>query len=260
MVNGKRLITAASEIVDEGQTYVKGKDGSHGECDCIGLIIGALRRCGETWNGLHGSNYAARNEMEYMLPVVGSSDMIPGELVYKSHDPGQAKYDLPDRYQKGNSYYNGDLRDYYHVGIVISIYPLQILHMTSPKAFIDTRLGKWSWHGKLKKVILQAEDEGAKQMEDVIIGGGELSAPIHMRRAASTGSAIVADIPQGSTARLIEGGGVWNQIEWNKLQGWVMSKFVTRAGSEIQEETVTVNKKELEQAYDILGNLLGLRG
>ena len=260
MILGKQFIAAALEIIDEGQTYVKGKDGSHGECDCIGLVIGALRRCGETWNGLHGSNYAARNEMEYLKTIVGSSDLVPGELVYKSYEPDQAKYGLPDRYLKGGGYYNGDLRDYYHVGIVISVYPLRILHMTSPKALTDTKLGKWSWHGKLKKVNLQDENEGEKQMEDVIIGGGELSAPIHMRRAASTGSAIVADIPQGSAAKLIEGGGVWNQIEWNKIQGWVMSKFVTRAGSEIQEETVTVNKKELEQAYDILGNLLGLRG
>lgn len=258
MVAGKQFIATAMEIIAEGQAYVSGKDGSHGECDCIGLIIGSLRRNGETWRGLHGSNYAARNEMDCLKPIVGNSDLVPGEVVYKSREPGQAKYKLPDRYMKGGSYYNGDLKDYYHVGIVISVYPLRILHMTSPKALTDTKLGKWAWHGKLKKVNLQAEDEGVKQMEEVIIRGGELSAPIHMRKAASTGSAIVAEIPQGSTAQIIEGGGVWNMINWNGKTGYVMSKFVTRAGT--QEETVTVNKKELEQAYDILGNLLGLRG
>ena len=37
-------------------------DGSDGYCDCIGLPIGAVRRMGLKWNGIHGSNWAARKE------------------------------------------------------------------------------------------------------------------------------------------------------------------------------------------------------
>ena len=37
-------------------------DGSDGYCDCIGLVIGAVRRMGLKWTGIHGSNWAARKE------------------------------------------------------------------------------------------------------------------------------------------------------------------------------------------------------
>ena len=36
--------------------YKQPGDGSNGVCDCIGLIIGALRRMGLKWTGIHGSN------------------------------------------------------------------------------------------------------------------------------------------------------------------------------------------------------------
>lgn len=43
--------------------YRSGGSGTDGTCDCIGLIIGAVRRAGGGWNGIHGSNYAARKQM-----------------------------------------------------------------------------------------------------------------------------------------------------------------------------------------------------
>ena len=35
--------------------YKQPGDGSDGTCDCIGLEIGALRRMGLKWTGIHGS-------------------------------------------------------------------------------------------------------------------------------------------------------------------------------------------------------------
>ena len=45
------------------QAYEQGHDGSDGKCDCIGLIIGAVKLAGGSWPGTHGSNWAARNAM-----------------------------------------------------------------------------------------------------------------------------------------------------------------------------------------------------
>lgn len=50
------------EIAAERPQYATGGDGSDGTCDCVGLGIGALRRGGIAYKGLHGSNWAARNE------------------------------------------------------------------------------------------------------------------------------------------------------------------------------------------------------
>lgn len=47
------------EIADAKPIYTNNGD-SKDECDCIGLIIGALKLAGVSWGGIHGSNYAAR--------------------------------------------------------------------------------------------------------------------------------------------------------------------------------------------------------
>jgi len=269
MIDARVFIAKAEEIAAEEPRYKKGGDGDSGYCDCIGLIIGAIRRAGGQWRGMHGSNYAARREMDTLQKINGSAELVPGEVVYKAYEPGQGGYNLPGRYEHGGDYFNGDLRDYYHIGIVTSVYPLRIRHMNSPRSKVDTSIGKWAYHGKLKKVELGEGTAGkteGKKMETVIIGGGDTSKPIHMRQSGSTKGKIVADIPQGSTAELLEGGGVWNEIKWNGKTGYVMATFVKKAnggGSADQEqagENISVSRAELEKIYDALGDMLGLRG
>lgn len=52
-----------------------------------------------------------------------------GEIVYKARKPGDSSYNLPDRY-KANG---GDLLDYYHVGVVTKVRPLEITHCSTMK-------------------------------------------------------------------------------------------------------------------------------
>ena len=56
-------------------------DGSDGYCDCIGLIIGAIRRMGLKWTGIHGSNWAARKEVEKLEKINSVNDLSVGDLV-----------------------------------------------------------------------------------------------------------------------------------------------------------------------------------
>ena len=99
-------------------------------------------------------------------------------------------------------------------------------------------------------------------MQHVIISGGNPELPVNFREYASRDAKIIGEIPQGSKAVLIDGeGGTWNRIQWNQKTGYVMSAFVHPDDSDDADgEMITVSKKELEQAYDILGDLLGLRG
>ena len=262
MIDTASFIRAAEEIAATGPEYRKGGNGRDGTCDCIGLIIGAIQRCGGQWKGLHGSNYAAREEMRYLRKLVGTGDLRVGEVVYKTYRPGETNYSLPERYKKGDG---ADLNDYYHIGIVESVYPIRIRHMSTPGARMDTSIGKWSYHGMLKKIQGgEEEKEGDKRKMKVIIEGGVKTAPIHMRSSAGrTKDNIITDIPQGSEAELIEGGGEWNYIAWNGIKGYVMSKFVKQEGGGGEAdpgETVTVSKAELEKIYDLIGGFLGLRG
>ena len=143
--------------------------------------------------------------------------------------------------------------------------------------------------------------------EKILIRGGVLTAPIHLRKAASTSSALLDDIPQGSEAELLEGGEAWSRIRWKGKTGYVKSEFTQPAGEadsgsaaavsgsagaifkssgsdasaplsaasavsavsvvsaaesaeSPEPEWIFVPRDDLEKAYDLLGNLLGLRG
>ena len=257
-VSVKVFLAEVETIAAEEPAYQKGHDGHDGLCDCIGLIVGAIRRAGGEWRGLHGSNYAARSEMTELLPIGSAGELRPGEVVYKAYEPNQGGYNLSKRYNKSR-----DKRDYYHIGVVVSVKPLMIRHMTAPKPRIDTKLGKWGYHGKLKKIDYSSE--GGQILERVIIRGGNMGEPIHMRKGASTKTQIVIDIPQGSEAVLLGNNGDWCQIAYAGQSGYVMTKFVSKADGSaptpVQDgETITVNRKRVEEAYDILGDLLGYRG
>ena len=142
------FLTAVDAIAAERPAYRLGGKAEDGTCDCIGLIIGALNRCGVKWPGIHGSNWAARNAMAWLLPVASAEDLAVGEIVYKARQPGDTAYSLPSRYDQ-----DPDRRDYYHVGVVRSVSPLRIIHCTSPGGVkTDARLGRWACAGGLRQL------------------------------------------------------------------------------------------------------------
>lgn len=139
--------------------YRLGRKGDDGYCDCIGLIIGAVERCGGEWGGIHGSNWAARNRVQGLSLFRRASALSVGELVFKGRQEGESGYDLPDRYSS-----HPDQIDYYHVGVVLSVSPLVIVHCTSPGGIKrDTRLRDWEYRGALDLLepepMLPAEDQ-----------------------------------------------------------------------------------------------------
>ena len=254
-VDVKKFLTRVEEIAAEGPGYQHGHSGDDHLCDCIGLIIGAIRRAGGQWRGTHGTNYAARQEMKYLRKIENTGDLKAGEVVYKSYEPGVGGYNLPARYERGGDGYTGDMRDYYHIGVVISGNPLRIRHMTTPKPKMDTAIGKWSWHGWLKKI-----SEGEKPMKVTyqakVIGGA-----LNMRANMSTDAQRITQIPDGSTVTVTEEFPEWCLVEFEGQTGYVMSKFLAEIRPDPDGgETITVSREQLEKIYDTLGDMLGLRG
>lgn len=141
------FVAAVLENVQRVTQYKLGGDGSrNGECDCIGLIIGAVRLMGKNWDGIHGSNYAARYKTANLAPLTGAGVLAVGNIVYKARGPKEANYDLPVRYDS-----HPDKLDYYHVGVVTSVAPLEITHCTNTPGGIkrDSSPGKWKYYGEL---------------------------------------------------------------------------------------------------------------
>lgn len=237
-----RFLQMVEKIKSLKPAYRQPGDGSDGTCDCIGLIIGAIRRMDLKWNGIHGSNWAARKEFVELKKINNISDLELGDAVLKAFEVGESGYNLPSRYKRGGSYYNGDLRDYYHAGVVTSVNPVVITHMTSPsvKTLVVRKksdLGKWGYHGKLTILVKAAggtvsePSTSPKQNADtiptpqsgvtatVVATSGRY---VKMRQYPSTSCRTWENVPVGAVVTLDSPGEEWAQISYGRRKNWYM--------------------------------------
>lgn len=253
-VSAWEFVQKVEEIYKEKPAYVLGGDGKGGECDCIGMVRGALQRAGATdISHMRGTNDAARNAIQDLQPIVGDSQLKIGDVVLKIRNPDDPDYPLPERYRIGGSAYNGNLTNYTHIGTVTGKYPLEITHMTSPAPLKDRKLGSWSHVGKLPWVRY-GEEEKKEVSAKPMVTWAENSSPINLRSGKSTTSAMLGQIPQGETVMADDTGDGWAWVHWQGRAGYVMSKFLKSETSGKTELSV----EKLTEIYHELGMALGL--
>lgn len=225
-VNLDAFLSAVDAIQAESPAYRSGGKAEDGTCDCIGLIIGALNRCGVKWPGIHGSNWAARNAMAWMLPVSDAGDLAVGDIVFKGKRPGESGYALPDRYAS-----DPDRNDYYHVGVVRSISPLQIIHCTSPGGVVvDTKVGKWAYRGGLTLIDRSACEEPS---DAVVPGTATVTASsgstVNLRTSASKRGKVLTKIPVGNDVTVLDVNGEWAKVQF-PVTGYIKLDFLKMKG------------------------------
>lgn len=226
MVKLSEFLAAIKQNARRVKTYKLGGDGSGGECDCVGLIIGALRLLGVLYKGIHGSNYFARNYTLDLHRVTRAADLAPGQVVFKAHEPGESGYDkaiIDARYKK-----SGDLRDYYHIGCIMSVNPLCIAHCSIGGMHYDTKLGKWKFAGNVKGVDYMAQApiiEPGKAVVDTPNDG-----TLNVRADPRTNGRILLRIPEGQAVEVVETSGEWARVSFPV--GWVQTKFLRGADSD----------------------------
>lgn len=250
-----KFLTMIAKIKSLNPAYKQPGKGTDGTCDCIGLIIGALERMGIKWKGIHGSNYAARYQTVDLEYINSASDLELGDVVYKACEPDgtvrkacnkgtlKRKYDLPSRYKHGGAYYDGDLKDYYHVGDVTQVNPLRITHMTSPHMKVDTNLdGGWNYHGKAKPLVDEArsghvQDKTENITEPIANSGSKAivvadnGKPVKARQYPSTSCATWDKVKCGTEVTIVEPGETWAKINCGKRKGWyMMAKYLDVVG------------------------------
>lgn len=226
-----RFVESVEEIAGEHPRYRLGGYGRDGTCDCIGLTIGAIRRAGGQWPGTHGSNYAARNEIDNLRNIT-VADMVVGMQVLKARPPGAAGYSLPSKYTS-----SGDRLDYYHAGVVTSVNPLIITHSTgtgtSNSIVRDSKQGKWLYGGMLKRVdYLTQEPATENKTQDVtctatVSTGNGL--PLKLRAQPTKSCRLYWRIPDGATVVVIErdtGSDGWAKCSYNGKTGYCLDQFL----------------------------------
>lgn len=223
------FVYAVACIADSKPTYRLGGKGADGTCDCIGLIIGAVERCGVSWTGIHGSNWAARNATSGLVQVTNSVDLNMGDIVYKARTPGSNGYSLPSRYDT-----DADRRDYYHVGVVTSVAPLEITHCTTGGGVdgikVDTSLGKWTYRGRLS--LIEGEDETATDAFTALIQPGDNAVvtaqsgkTVNLRESANKGSKLIRRIPLGTEVEVLDVADGWARVRV-PVEGYIMTDYL----------------------------------
>ena len=187
--------------------------------------------------------------MSSLEPIERAEEMFLGEIVYKAREPGEANYALPDRYKD-----SGDLRDYYHVGVVTGVNPLCVTHCTSVEGGIqrDSRQGAWRWGGMLKYVDYE---EGGGGMSYTAIVTAKSGKTVNLRTKPDKKSAIIARVPVGTVVRaaVYDPDPAWGKVEANGKTGFMMTEYLCPTdGKEPEGETVVISREALAAWADVL--------
>lgn len=224
------FLSAVAEIKALSPKYRQGHTGDDGYCDCIGLVIGAVERCGEKWDGVHGSNWWARHYTHSLMRVTAADELLMGDLVYKAKGPGASGYDLPNRYKD-----DPDRLDYYHVGVVTGVEPLEITHCTKSSTVdgitTDPKLGSWTYRGRLTLLDDVGESEGETMGTVATVGTmatvhADNGKPVNFRRKPSMSGALIDRVPVGRQVTVLSRDEGWAKVVVGSVMGYMMEKYL----------------------------------
>ena len=226
-MNAAEFVSLVKENKARVDRYLLGGDGAGGGCDCIGLIIGALRLGGVKWSETHGSNYAARYEMRTLQKIGSREELMPGHVVYKAKRQGESGWSLPSRYLN-----HKDSNDYYHVGVVTSADPLEITHCTGVEGGIkvDSSVGDWTHYGELQSVSYG--DETPLIMSKYTVTGGNLA----LRQGASICASLIMYMRDGAEVQAAPREDGWSRVKYSGKSGYSMTKYLKPMTAELTLE------------------------
>lgn len=215
------LIAYFERMLGERWAYRWGA-AEEGAVDCSGAFVWALGQEGIVI--YHGSNRMARTEVNALLPV---SEARPGMMAFKRRREDESGYALPREYREGENRYNGDLHDYYHVGLVDRDAGFVLNAQSTRTGFVRSRITEgWDCVGYCKEVDYEGDDK----MNETVTGLGRVTADsggtVNLRRSASRMAAVIKRVPVGSTVRVLSREGDWYRVSFEGNDGYMMAEFI----------------------------------
>lgn len=230
-----------------GQRWV-----GHMVCDCSGAFVYAYHK-----NGMsiyHGSNRIARSYVVELLPV---DQAKPGMAAFKARKPGEQLYDLPSQYRQGGSNYNGDLNDYYHIGLVDED-PAYVLNSQSTATGFQRSKIKDGWDavGYLKAVDYKKGVEPMQMLYQATVYSVN-GKPVNLRKEAGTAAKVIRTVPVGTVVDVLEEADAnWDEIRVGNDTGYMMRPYLVP----VQDDQTTQLRaliSEARQKLDEADRLLG---
>ena len=263
-VSVKKFVDGVNSIYAEKPKYVEGGDGSGGECDCIGMVRGGLKRAGATdIKNLHGTNQAARKAIRQLGRIEYVKNLRVGDVVLKTRSKDDPSMPLPDRYRKDGADYDPAVGEtnFTHIGTITCMDPIEITHMTSPTAKKDKSIKGWPYSGKLPWVDYDPDPEPTPEPEpepEYATVYAENGKPVKMRAKPSTSCSLYWEVPNGAEVRVYEwddstdsNGVTWSRIQWAGQDGYMMKKFLRAEDDNGGSWTVTISGLTFEQAEQL---------
>ncbi len=220
MITVAQIVAAFRNII--GWPYKSPGSNNKNGIDCSGAFVYAYKLYGQSI--YHGSNRIIRVYCKEAQAITSVGQLRPGMAVFKYRtDLSQ----MSDIYKPGGQYYDPDLPyDYYHMGLVSSVEPLQIIHATTPVAKVDTTLsGGWRVAANLSAVDYQAAPPTPEPSYAVTIAPS--GSTVNLRRSPTKQSVVLVRVPLGQTVRVNEAyDDVWWNVTYQRTTGYMMREFL----------------------------------
>ena len=216
----------ASALIADFQTmlaerWAYGAATKRGQVDCSGAFVWAYQQHGHSV--YHGSNRMARVEVEALIPMAEATPE-PGMAAFKRRAPGDRGYALPASYQPGGAHHNGDLGDYYHVGLVDADTSRVLNAQSSSTGFVASPISQnWTHVARLRQVDYGPKEEIPLTTMEIFAENGKA---VNLRQSPSAAAARVAQLPVGTRVEVRGEAGDWAQVTAGTRQGYVMRAYL----------------------------------
>lgn len=195
--------------------------------DCSGAFVRTYKAHGMSI--YHGSNRIAREYVVELLPI---DQAKPGMAAFKARQPGQQYYDLPSEYKQGGAHYNGDLADYYHIGLVDENPAYVINAQSTQTGVVRSKLSSnWCAVGYLKAVQYNDQEDNDNMADKMVVNTDK----VNLRAAPDKDAARVEYLNKGDIVTLgIAYPDGWDYVTHERKSGYVMAKYLDPVDAEIK--------------------------
>lgn len=209
------------------ERWAYGAQTKRGQADCSGAFVWSYGQHGHSV--YHGSNRIAREETEGLIPLATATPE-PGMACFKVRAPGAPGYALPGEYKPGGSHYNGDLNDYYHIGLIDEDVSRVLNAQSAATGFVASPIGQnWSHVAYLRQAAYPGrKEENPLEIKEVWAGNGQ---PVNLREKPSTASKRLSQVPVGTPVTVHAEEGDWAEVTAEGKRGYMMLAFLRQPGS-----------------------------
>lgn len=233
------IIALFQRMQKEHWAYKRGA-AKEGCVDCSGAFAWAYKQYGKSI--YQGSNRIARSYVAELLPISAAK---PGMAAFKARAPNENGYALPAEYKQGGKRYNGDLRDFYHIGLVDEDTRYILNAQSTKTCFVRSPISQgWDCAAYLKAVDYGTITKGDDGMQTMVVTANSGST-VNLRARPGKAAPVLAKVPIGEVVQVLGVENGWATVQRDGVTGYMMAQYLKAQGE--ASPTLEERVKQLEE-------------